>query len=182
MVYSPSESWILRYFSRRTTASNQLHTTGLSKTLLLCLALFTGEAAAQPLAKGAIAGRVLSEAGGAPIPGAKITIKSATDFFTDENGTPQEEPVPLQGVIFEAIADANGDYRLNDIPAVEVKLVASSSGREEMTMTVTVKAGSVVRRDFILANKPTSSNPPEHDCMGSAQAPSTTIFPRLTHD
>ena len=82
-----------------------MHPTRFSTVSFLCLAIFAVGAAAQPQAKGTIAGRVLSKPGGEPIRGAKIAIKSAADFFTDEDGTPKEAPVPLKGVVTEAITD-----------------------------------------------------------------------------
>lgn len=59
--------------------------------------------------------------------------------------------VQVVGTRLETFTNENGEYRLVNLPAGEVRLAASFTGLAERTITVAVTPGAVERRDFELA-------------------------------
>jgi TonB-dependent receptor len=58
--------------------------------------------------------------------------------------------VTVEGTTIEALTDANGAYRLQNIPAGSVRLKVSYTGMEAQSALVPTAAGTTARRDFAL--------------------------------
>lgn len=98
-----------------------------SALLMVCL---TGSAFAQET--GSVQGRVLNVGSGRYLNNAKITV---------------------EGTTIETYTNQYGDYRLNNIPAGEVKVRASYTGLDEEMVTVNVPAGDVATYNFELTSR-----------------------------
>jgi TonB-dependent receptor len=59
--------------------------------------------------------------------------------------------IAVEGTTIETATNANGEYRLLDLPAGEVRLKVSYSGMEGQTAAVKVAPGEVARKDFDLS-------------------------------
>lgn len=77
---------------------------------------------------GSVAGRVADEAG-APLPGVNVV---------------------LQGTRLGAATDADGAYRIDDVPPGDYTVAASAVGFRRETRAVTVAPGAEARADFVL--------------------------------
>ena len=82
-------------------------------------------------AQGAVAGRVVEADTGTPLPGANVAI---------------------EGSALGTSTDADGRYRLEDVPAGPQTLAVSFVGYEAVEAVVDVRAGEVAERDFALAS------------------------------
>lgn len=93
-------------------------------------ALLTTVATAQPTTTGSIVGRILNPSSGEYIRNAEVRV---------------------QGTTVSAISEDGGYYRLNNVPSGDVTLVATYTGHQTVTATVTVAAGSTSTHDFELS-------------------------------
>ena len=59
--------------------------------------------------------------------------------------------VAIEGTRLETLTDANGQYRLGNVPAGPVQLRVTYAGMETRTARVTVAAGATARQDFELS-------------------------------
>src|SRR5215213_9283525 len=84
---------------------------------------------AQTPATGIVEGRVLNVPSGAYLNNARVTV----------NGTK-----------VETFTNETGDYRLTNVPAGEVQLVALFTGLQPQTATVTVTTAQIAKYDFNL--------------------------------
>ena len=120
-----------------------------SLLLLVILSFLTVPLAAQP-ATGAIAGRVVHATTGRYLVNVRVTV---------------------EGTALETFTDALGAYRLAEIPAGSVTLIAFFTGLTPSRTTIIVAAGQTATRDVTLDSlrlAPTSPTTP------SANAPSAT--------
>jgi iron complex outermembrane receptor protein len=99
-------------------------------TLALAVGMILPEALAQA-ATGSITGRVLNVGNNRYIGNAVVTI---------------------EGTGAETLTNDYGEYRLNGVPAGEVKVRVVSSGLDSEVVTVTVPAGGTVNQDFSLTS------------------------------
>jgi TonB-dependent receptor len=97
---------------------------------LLGLWLAAGAPLAAQAAAGSIEGRVTNPATGTIVERARITVEGST---------------------LETFSDADGYYRLLNVPAGPAQLRASFTGFPPATATVSVSAGATAQRDFELA-------------------------------
>jgi len=97
---------------------------------LLGLWLAAGAPLAAQAATGSIEGRVTNPATGTIVERARITVEGST---------------------LETFSDADGYYRLLNVPAGPAQLRASFTGFPPATATVSVSAGATAQRDFELA-------------------------------
>ena len=99
---------------------------------LLLVGLIPMRAQSEPSQTGAVTGRVLSELTGAYLANARVTVE----------GVP---PPP-----HETVTDANGAYRLTDIPVGSRRITVDYVGLASVTGTVEVAAGRTAPLDFEL--------------------------------
>lgn len=59
--------------------------------------------------------------------------------------------IVVEGTNLETLSNENGEYRLSDLPAGQVRLKVSYSDMEGQTATVSVSPGAVARKDFELS-------------------------------
>jgi len=97
--------------------------------LLVLVGLTSGHALAQAAAA-SIEGRVQGTANGAALNNARVVV---------------------EGTTIEALTDANGVYRLGNVPAGSVRLRVSYTGMESQSALVATTAGATAKRDFALA-------------------------------
>jgi len=101
-------------------------------SLVLAIGLALPLTALAQAGTGSITGRVLNVGNGKYIGNAVVTV---------------------EGTKLSTLTDEYGEYRLNDIPAGEVKLHVDSTGLDPEAAAVTVAPGSTVSRDFELTSK-----------------------------
>src|SRR5262245_39371053 len=87
---------------------------------------------AQTNAAGAIAGRVVDEASGTPLPGATVAV---------------------EGSVLSTATDRDGDFRLAAVPAGQATLVVSYLGRDDATAAVDVLAGGTASASIAMPVK-----------------------------
>jgi len=122
---------------------NPLDLLRVSRRAVACAALFAavaGVASGQPAsppppphpaAAGAIVtGRVLNATSGNYLNNARVSV---------------------QGTAIEGFTDENGEFRIANVPAGEVRLAVSFTGFPQQTAVVNVAPGGVARRDFELS-------------------------------
>ncbi len=92
--------------------------------------MLAASVSAQPVTTGAITGRVLNPSSGEYIRNAEVRV---------------------QGTSISVVTEDGGYYHLNNVPSGEAILIASYTGHQTVTTTVTVAAGSTSTHDFELA-------------------------------
>jgi iron complex outermembrane receptor protein len=109
--------------------------------LLGCGLLSSSAFAADPTATGAIAGRIFNPRSGTVIEGARVSVESAS---------------------LVTFSDADGIFRLTDVPAGTVQLRIFYTGFTPQLESVTVAAGQRVERDITLGStRPEALKPDE---------------------
>ncbi len=106
----------------------------LTRPTLLALGLAAGSTGALA-AQGVVVGRVTDQANGNALAGARITVL---------------------GTSLTALTDAEGRYRIADVPAGGVRIRAAQIGYTSATSTVSVTAAGPTTQDFSLAFAPYS--------------------------
>ena len=59
--------------------------------------------------------------------------------------------VTVEGTTLEALTNSDGEYRLMNVPAGQVRIKVSYAGMESQSTTVSVSPGNAVRKDFELS-------------------------------
>ncbi len=98
-------------------------------TAFACLAIAALSASAQTAGSGALTGRVNNAAAQLSLENARVTIANSNR---------------------EAFTDVFGEYRFAELPPGEILLTVFHTGLVPQTTTVTIVAGTTVRRDFSL--------------------------------
>ncbi len=128
------------------------------------------EVALRLLPGAALAGRVLDEAGGA-IAGAEVQVGEATPFT-------QLSDILLSGTR----AAEDGAFQLAGLPSGERKVMVKSPEKGKEVFKVTLRAGEVLERDFILRQLHIrgrillADGTPARKCMVSAIGGPATVF------
>ena len=103
-----------------------------SGLLALALALAAAPLHAQTAGTGSVQGRVLNVGNNKYLNNARVVV---------------------EGTNVEAFTNEYGDFRLDGVPAGEVKIRASFTGLDAETATVTVAPGQTARVDFNLTSR-----------------------------
>ena len=108
-----------------------------------CLALFGGclTGSAQPAAGPAASGRA----------GVTVGVVTGRVLNANSGNYLNHARVVVEGTTLETFTGENGDYRLGNVPAGSVRIVASFTGLEARSALVTISPGSVVQKDFDLS-------------------------------
>src|SRR5262245_17632601 len=101
-------------------------------TTCLILVLVSISNAAGQSGTGAVAGQVLDEASGTPLPGADVTV---------------------EGAVVSTSTDRDGNFRLAPVPAGRVTVIVRYLGREDAKVTVDVTAGGTAKATTPMAVK-----------------------------
>lgn len=116
--------------------------------ILSALSLFAATAAALAQAgisvTGTVEGRVFNPDIGEYVERARITV---------------------EGTRLETFSDANGSYRLTNVPAGTARVTAFRSGAPAQIVTLTVAGGAALQQDFTLAARPDSPGVVQLDQM-----------------